>query len=287
MRKPDVFCNVFLFLGHINQSILFFNVSSIILHTETILRADLMLFKLPDPSSSSLHKFPKPVSVAVEIIDAVTGSTVSVQLVPSRQVGWQKFPLSIHLVENWLQNRSSNDGLVIRFRSQPAYGKVWSPESLKFAGRGQRNTNRKQPILVVYCNNPVLGKKSRARTASSDRVDIPRRPERSTVNRNRACQRYKMSVDFRALGWHTWVIMPRFYSAFHCAGRCTDPINAHSNPTTHAVVQSKMAAFGVAEPCCVPMTLASISLLYYEDKEKTSIALKVISDMVVDSCACH
>ncbi|XP_069946021.1 bone morphogenetic protein 3-like isoform X1 [Cherax quadricarinatus] len=43
-------------------------------------------------------------------------------------------------------------------------------------------------------------------------------------NSGRACQRHKLVVNFRELGWDNWIIAPASFNAFFCAGICPNPL---------------------------------------------------------------
>ncbi len=79
------------------------------------------------------------------------------------------------------------------------------------------------------------------------------------------------------------------YNAYHCTGICSFPLGQSQRPTNHATVQSIVHEMNlvdsVAQPCCVPNRLLSLSLLYYDDSE--NVVLKHYSEMVADSCGCH
>ncbi|CAI9723379.1 morphogenetic 2-like [Octopus vulgaris] len=117
-----------------------------------------------------------------------------------------------------------------------------------------------------------------------------RRPARNIYRRKkRNCARYEMYVDFSAIGWSGWIISPKGYNAYHCAGACPFPLGQSHKPTNHATVQSIVHALhadkNVLTPCCVPDKLYSISLLYFDDDE--NVILKLYEDMVAASCGCH
>nr|KAG5713607.1 hypothetical protein BaRGS_024655 [Batillaria attramentaria] len=105
----------------------------------------------------------------------------------------------------------------------------------------------------------------------------------------RSCARHKMYVDFDEIGWSGWIISPKGYDAYHCAGECPFPLGQSQKPTNHATVQSIVHALrvgnNVGTPCCVPNKLFSISLLYFDDDE--NVILKQYDDMVAASCGCH
>lgn len=137
--------------------------------------------------------------------------------------------------------------------------------------------------------------KSRQKRSVKSRADgnntrQRRRPARNIYRRKkRNCARYEMYVDFSAIGWSGWIISPKGYNAYHCAGSCPFPLGQSHKPTNHATVQSIVHALhadkNVLTPCCVPDKLYSISLLYFDDDE--NVILKLYEDMVAASCGCH
>lgn len=60
-------------------------------------------------------------------------------------------------------------------------------------------------------------------------------------------------------------------------------------PSNHATIQSMVHAIGiytnVPAPCCVPDSLSSITLLYFD--ENRNVVLKNYPSMTVNSCACR
>ncbi|GAB1598917.1 bone morphogenetic protein 7 [Argonauta hians] len=133
-------------------------------------------------------------------------------------------------------------------------------------------------------------KRSVKRKSNGNDTKHRRRPERNIYRRKkRNCARYEMYVDFSAIGWSGWIISPKGYNAYHCAGACPFPLGQSHKPTNHATVQSIVHALhadkNVLTPCCVPDKLYSISLLYFDDEE--NVILKLYEDMVAASCGCH
>lgn len=85
-----------------------------------------------------------------------------------------------------------------------------------------------------------------------------------------------------------WIIAPDGYAAFYCDGSCTFPLNAHSNATNHAIVQTLMHLMdptSVPKPSCAPTQLTAITVLYFDDN--SDVILKKYKNMVVKSCGCH
>ena len=61
------------------------------------------------------------------------------------------------------------------------------------------------------------------------------------------------------------------------------------HPSNHATIQSIVNAIGlysdVPAPCCVPDTMTSVTLLYFD--ENRNVVLKNYPGMSVQSCACR
>ncbi|XP_077999489.1 growth/differentiation factor 10-like [Glandiceps talaboti] len=103
------------------------------------------------------------------------------------------------------------------------------------------------------------------------------------------CSRRVMRVDFGMIGWNAYVISPKSFDAYYCAGECPFPMTKDLNPSNHAAVQSIVHALeavkGVPPPCCVPDKLSPLSILYFD--ENRNVVLKVYPNMSVDTCACR
>uniref|UniRef100_S4RM04 Growth differentiation factor 3 n=1 Tax=Petromyzon marinus TaxID=7757 RepID=S4RM04_PETMA len=119
-----------------------------------------------------------------------------------------------------------------------------------------------------------------------------RRAKRSAshppVTPSNVCKRRRLYVDFRDVGWHDWVIAPQGYLANYCAGECPYPLGEALNGTNHAVLQTLVHAVdprGVPQPCCVPVHLSPISMLYYDNSD--NVVLRHYDGMVVDECGCR
>ena len=244
---------------------------------ERILHVDLVLsFKVHSPA-----KLPKPVLVTVEITELPDGHVASQQNVHFAYVGWRKFAISRHLMASWLQRRDGHVELMLRARAAGDSAALY-PDALRVTwqeGRSQRN----KPMLVVHCGDKSLGARPNPKEPKLRRFDRGAR-------RNDMCRRERMTVDFAKLGWNSWVIAPPSYAAYRCTGQCSAPIGGQLNPTTHAIFQSTIADLpgsDVDDPCCVPIKLSGISLLYYDTKYRRSISLKLIQNMVVEECGCR
>ncbi|XP_005721827.1 growth/differentiation factor 10 [Pundamilia nyererei] len=105
----------------------------------------------------------------------------------------------------------------------------------------------------------------------------------------RVCSRRYLRVDFADIGWSEWVLVPKAFDAYYCAGTCGFPIPKVARPSNHATIQSIVRAVGIVpgvpEPCCVPDKMSPLSVLYLDPSR--NMVLKVYPNMSVDTCACR
>ncbi|XP_072312583.1 growth/differentiation factor 10 [Eucyclogobius newberryi] len=105
----------------------------------------------------------------------------------------------------------------------------------------------------------------------------------------RVCSRRYLRVDFADIGWNEWVLAPKSFDAYYCAGTCGFPIPKVVRPSNHATIQSIVRAVGiipgVPEPCCVPEKMSPLSVLFLDPNR--NMVLKVYPGMSVDTCACR
>jgi hypothetical protein len=104
-----------------------------------------------------------------------------------------------------------------------------------------------------------------------------------------SCRKKQLVVDFADIGWNEWIISPKFFEAHYCDGLCQFPMAKKLRPTNHATIQSIVRAVGiqtgVPSPCCVPASLTSLTLLYFDENQ--NVVLKNYPEMSVRSCACR
>ncbi|XP_054623507.1 growth/differentiation factor 10b [Dunckerocampus dactyliophorus] len=105
----------------------------------------------------------------------------------------------------------------------------------------------------------------------------------------RVCSRRYLRVDFADIGWNEWVLAPKSFDAYYCAGSCGFPIPKVVRPSNHATIQSIVRAVGIVpgipEPCCVPEKMSPLSVLFLDPNR--NMVLKVYPGMSVDTCACR
>ncbi|NXB71796.1 GDF3 factor, partial [Donacobius atricapilla] len=102
------------------------------------------------------------------------------------------------------------------------------------------------------------------------------------------CKPRRLYINFRDVGWEKWIIAPQGYLANFCGGECPFPLAAELNSTNHAVLQTVVHSLdprGTPQPCCVPVRLSPISVLYYDNSD--NVVLRHYEDMVVDECGCR
>ncbi|KFU87686.1 Derriere protein, partial [Chaetura pelagica] len=108
------------------------------------------------------------------------------------------------------------------------------------------------------------------------------------VTPSNLCRPRRLYISFRDVGWENWIIAPQGYMANYCLGECPFPLTAELNSTNHAILQTMVHSLdpeGTPQPCCVPVRLSPISILYYDNSD--NVVLRHYEDMVVDECGCR
>ncbi|NWV17943.1 DERR protein, partial [Origma solitaria] len=115
-----------------------------------------------------------------------------------------------------------------------------------------------------------------------------RSPPSPPVTPSALCKPRRLYISFSDVGWENWIIAPQGYLANFCRGQCPFPLAAELNSTNHAVLQTLVHSLdpqGTPQPCCVPVRLSPISILYYDNSD--NVVLRHYEDMVVDECGCR
>ncbi|NXC26478.1 DERR protein, partial [Campylorhamphus procurvoides] len=115
-----------------------------------------------------------------------------------------------------------------------------------------------------------------------------RSAEHPQVTPSKLCKPRRLYISFSDVGWENWIIAPQGYLANYCRGECPFPLAAELNSTNHAVLQTMVHSLdpqGTPQPCCVPVRLSPISILYYDNSD--NVVLRHYEDMVVDECGCR
>lgn len=102
------------------------------------------------------------------------------------------------------------------------------------------------------------------------------------------CQRTSLKVNFRDIGWDSWIVAPPEYDAFECRGLCYHPLTSESTPSKHALIQTLI---NIRDPkkasmaCCVPIKLDPITVMY---KENGRLTIRYLyEEMKVAECGCR
>ncbi|XP_073540442.1 dorsalin-1-like [Phyllobates terribilis] len=102
------------------------------------------------------------------------------------------------------------------------------------------------------------------------------------------CTKVSLMVNFKDIGWDSFIIFPPSYDAGQCVGTCYYPLTDNLKPTKHALVQSVMHMTkpkDVGNVCCVPTKLESLHVVYRENKQ--IVIKKNYEDMKVVECGCR
>ncbi len=185
----------------------------------------------------------------------------------------------------------------------------------KFGRKGNRRTRsirdvtEKDAVLVIYSqdkdffkqfHNPLLVEaeeelfehrhKRHDRKNNGEHHEYTRYRRSTKKNKvkgaNRMCGKKDFIVDFEEIGWAKWIVYPKRFNAYKCAGRCPSPVDQSFDPTNHSIMQSLMRILdkNVGRPCCVPINLSPLSMLYYEYGD---IVIRHHENMVADTCGCR
>lgn len=155
------------------------------------------------------------------------------------------------------------------------------------------NTDRSQQAFwghanhnAGHANQDELYKQSILQLQSNLIFDTPPRIRRNV--KSEPCKRTPLFVDFKDIGWDTWIIQPLGYEAYECNGVCNPPMTSEVSPTKHAIVQTLLSVKSperASRACCVPTKLEPISLLYHDNGVITFN--HKYEGMVVAECGCR
>ncbi|XP_056628037.1 bone morphogenetic protein 2-B-like [Triplophysa dalaica] len=261
------------FEGQSSGSYHFFNLTSF-RPNERMIKAEFRWFGNTRPFMGRHHFYRVDF---YEVLDSRAkpwrGNLLNSRLLSVYTNGWKIFNIT-QMVTKWIINSGTNNCILI-VTSLPSGN--WFESSMQVDGQ----SDGKNAYLVIYSDdrrenfrNPLFHKARRRRSARSFTT---------------TCQRKNLYVDFTQIGWSGWIISPKGYNAYTCAGSCPFPLGEGLRATNHATVRSIMNALKLTQeagkPCCVPDVLHPISLLFFDDEE--NVVLKQYDDMVAGSCGCH
>ncbi|XP_060909110.1 protein DVR-1 [Labrus mixtus] len=266
---------------------LFFNMS-VLQPVELLSLAQLEIkFHWNAFSPAELLQGPRALSVSLYKVIRATLRGANPQanrrLLLSQSVQLQPDPASItldltSLAESW-RKAGRNYGLLLELLPLSAH-----PDELLSFHPGNSlpldaafNLPLVQASLVAVSLNPHQCRSRQRRSA----VHLP-------VTPSNVCKARRLFIDFKDVGWQDWIIAPQGYMANYCNGECPFPLSESLNGTNHAILQTLVHSLdphGTPQPCCVPIRLSPISMLYYDNND--NVVLRHYQDMVVDECGCR
>uniref|UniRef100_A0A1B0ANV6 TGF-beta family profile domain-containing protein n=1 Tax=Glossina palpalis gambiensis TaxID=67801 RepID=A0A1B0ANV6_9MUSC len=145
-----------------------------------------------------------------------------------------------------------------------------------------------QPFIIAYFNGPeLLQKIQKLRTKRN--ISLKRNNAFALPSnwKSAMCKRHDFVIDFEDLNMGEWIIAPKRYEAYFCAGECSFPLNMQTDATNHAIVQNLMNIKrpSLPKPCCTPVTLSSIKILHYDINENA--VLTKFANSIVKGCGCN
>ncbi|XP_005992508.2 growth/differentiation factor 2 [Latimeria chalumnae] len=299
------------------KHILLFNLS--IPSHEEVTMAELRLYTFCN-SIKELSKTLKAKVAIYDLEDRVESETTmepKLSLIVSKEIncrkgGWETFEVT-NSIKRWIQFDKTNNIFEVHFQSL-GDGNV-KCESLHNSVDLDRKT---APLLVVFSDdrsNERLEAREELKQlifheqaseldtmGRNDTIDqeqwshsqfsvkshhISSRTKRSTGGNH--CRKASLRVDFKEIGWDSWIVAPKQYDAFECKGVCYFPLTDNVTPTKHAIIQSLVHLKNpkkAAKACCVPTKLDSISVLYKDDAGVLTLKYKY-EGMKVAECGCR
>lgn len=179
------------------------------------------------------------------------------------------------LAESW-RKPGKNHGMVLALQATCLSNEL-GQEDQGIQHQGQVEMPELVASLVVVSLNPKQCRTRKKRSA----YYLPITP-------SNVCKPRRLYIDFKDVGWQDWIIAPQGYVANYCHGECPFPLSERLNGTNHAILQTLVHSFdpkGTPQPCCVPIKLSPISMLYYDNND--NVVLRHYEDMVVDECGCR
>uniref|UniRef100_H2ZYQ7 Bone morphogenetic protein 10 n=2 Tax=Latimeria chalumnae TaxID=7897 RepID=H2ZYQ7_LATCH len=301
---------------------LLFNVS--IPHHELITMAELRLYTLVERDRIMYEGVNRKVTIyemkEEQNVEIEGGGTKIVELA-SRQIygtdsGWEAFDVT-EAIRRWRRSDSTTHRLEVQIES------VENKDEVRREGKLDIDINpqtKHEPLLIVFSDDQSNDKKEEKKEINEmisheqlmefenlDTDGFDNSPQEETLLQMRSnliydstsrirrnakgnyCKRSPLHVDFKEIGWDSWIIAPSGYEAYECRGICSYPLTEHVTPTKHAIVQTLVYLNNpqkASKACCVPTKLDPISILYLDDAGVVTYKFKY-DGMVVSECGCR
>ncbi len=211
-----------------------------------------------------------------------------------RESGWEVFDMT-HAVQQWRRANALTPRLEVRIENLQAFRNTNVDLDIDRSPDGKH-----QPALIVFSDDSSeihqlqrkMNEKDQdemllTQTRSNLIYDDGSRVRRSAKTAD--CRKAEMYVDFKDIGWDSFVLAPSGYQAFTCRGACNFPLAREVTPTKHAIVQTLLnlkSPQRAAQACCVPTELKPISMLY-ENENGVVVLNNKYEGMVVKECGCR
>ncbi|XP_027720864.1 bone morphogenetic protein 10 [Vombatus ursinus] len=295
---------------------LLFNVS--VPHHEEIIMAELRLYALAQRSHLLYDGVERKVTI-FEVQENEGEERKMLVLVSGEIYGtrseWEAFDVT-DAIRRWRRSGSTTHRLEVHIES--------GNEEAELSERGQLEIdisahNNHVPLLIVFSDDQSSDKKEEKEELSEmiDHEDLLELDDLETDNyrdgpgeeallqmrsniiydstarirrnaKGNYCKKTPLYIDFKEIGWDSWIIAPPGYEAYECRGVCSYPLAEHLTPTKHAIIQALVHLKNpqkAAKACCVPTKLDPISILYL-DKGVVTYKFKY-EGMAVSECGCR
>ncbi|XP_028634296.1 bone morphogenetic protein 10 [Grammomys surdaster] len=313
-KNEDLFSQPVSFNG-LRKYPLLFNVS--IPHHEEVVMAELRLYTLVQRDRMIYDGVDRKVTI-FEVLESADGSEEErsrLVLVSTEIYGtnseWETFDVT-DATRRWQKSGPSTHQLEIHIESRQ--------NQAEDPGRGQLEIdmsaqNKHDPLLVVFSDDQSNDKEQKEelneliaheQDLDLDSDDFFSGPDEEALLQMRSnmiddsstrirrnakgnyCKKTPLYIDFKEIGWDSWIIAPPGYEAYECRGVCNYPLAEHLTPTKHAIIQALVHLKNsqkASKACCVPTKLDPISILYL-DKGVVTYKFKY-EGMAVSECGCR
>lgn len=287
-----------------------FNVS--IPSHEKITTAELQLLFFPDAGSKvTSHSFKAIVKVYEADYNNFTSQLLVGKVVKGSQSTWETFDVTT-AIQRWIRSGraatvfdvvvdkkhcgapdSGEEGTSC-LNMSVSVGDNTSAALIVFSddlGSRRRETKKELREMILHEEETILHSGADWSRGNQLPNEIPeaQHPRRKKRKAEREyCRKTSLKVNFRDIGWDSWIVAPPEYDAFECRGMCYHPLTDESTPSKHALIQTLM---NIKDPrkanmaCCVPIKLDPITVMYQENGRLTIRYL--YEEMKVAECGCR
>uniref|UniRef100_A0AAV2K8X0 Transforming growth factor beta n=1 Tax=Knipowitschia caucasica TaxID=637954 RepID=A0AAV2K8X0_KNICA len=275
-----------------------FNVSAMERNSSNLFKAEFRALRIPNSSAKrneqriELYQILRP-NEHIRKQRYIGAKNILTKGTPE----WVTFDVT-ETVREWLTNRGSNMGLEI---SVHCPCNTFSPNGdildenevleVKFKGIDgedeqsrwdldylKRMKDQSLPHLILMMLPP-----HRLDTQSSRRRKRALDTNYCFSTMEESCCVRKLHIDFRKdLDWK-WIHEPSGYDANYCSGPCPYLRSADTTHSSLLSLYNTLNPEASASPCCVPLELEPLTILYYSGRTPK---VEQLSNMIVKSCKC-